>query len=335
MKEKFVSIIIPCRNEEETIEECIKSFLNQTYKNIEVIVVDDGSTDNSYQIARSFPVKVIRIEDRPYPYGPSHARNVGIKEARGDIIIFAEGDGKYAPNYVERAIEALDDPAVGGCLPGPRIPWTRMNNTVSRYQMLKWRAIHELIVSGKRPINGAFAFRREIFEKVGLYDETLTVGEDRDLVNRIKSAGYKLVYLNNVCWYHKEPDTLIKLVKRIWWEAVDGKRFRERWGLEPKGVKKAIRIIGSIATLLFPLYAILALSNVLWLIPLILVLFAGSALPIICDQELRLTFKLALKERNYKLATVIPLIRWVETNTRALEKLYTVLRNIKKRILRK
>jgi glycosyltransferase involved in cell wall biosynthesis len=328
MKEKLVSIIIPCYNEEETIGECIKSFLNQTYKKIEIIVVDDKSTDSSYQIARSFPVKVIRIEDRPCPSGPAHARNVGIKEAKGDIIIFAEGDGKYASNYVEKAVEALDNQQIGGCLPGPRVPWTCANNIVSRYQRLRWKAIHSLIVSGKRPIYGAFAFRREIFDRIGLYDETLTVGEDRDLANRIKSAGYKLVYLKDVCWYHKEPDTLIKLVKRIWWEAVDGKRFRERWGLEPKGVKKATRIIGSAVTLLFPLYTILAFSNMLWLIPLILVVFAGSILPIICDQELRLTFRLALKEKDYKLAIAIPLIRWVETNTRALEKLYTMLRNI-------
>ena len=344
-KEALISVVIPAYNEEETIEECIKSFLNQTYKNLEIIVVDDGSTDNTYHIATCYPVKVIRLNKN---YGPSHARNVGIKEARGDIIVFAEADAKYSPNYIETIIKPLTRKDIGGSIQYQRHPWSDEENILVRYWNTRFDAIRIITINGKRPVIGAWAFRKEIFEKIGLYDETLRCGEDVDLVNRLKRAGYKIAGITYAesesvlfraesyeiigipvkCWMlHKEPDTFKKLIKRIWWGAIKCKKFRERWGLEPKGFKKLFFIGRNISALLLPIYPVLALiHNVLWLLIFFGVFFAESMFPIIYDRELRLTFKLALKDRDYKLALAMPFICWVEIRTRALGIFYAMLK---------
>ena len=344
----LVSIVIPMYNNEETIAECIESLLNQTYRNLEIIVVDDGSTDDSYQIVKKYPIKVFRLETN---YGPSRARNFGIKIANGDIIIFVEADAKYSSNYVEIIIKPLNNTEIGGSIAGGRIVWSDKNNVLVRYWNTRFgEAIIAVTIEGLRPVIGAWAFRKEIFDKVGLYDETLKCGEDVDFVNRIKKAGYKIaaitysntsservlietesykvIAIPEKCYmFHKDPDTFIKLIKRTWWGAVNCKKFRERWGLEPKGFRKLFFIGRNILALLLPIYPLLALTySILWLLIFFGVFFAESVFPIIYDRELRLTFKLALENKDYKLALAMPVICWIEIRTRALGIFYAMLR---------
>jgi len=97
-----ISIVIPAYNEEKYIASTIECFLKMAYHPLEVIVVDDGSTDRTAEIARQFPVKVIRIEHS----GPAKAKNVGIKEAVGDLIVIHDAndmiiDDSYLTKIVE------------------------------------------------------------------------------------------------------------------------------------------------------------------------------------------------------------------------------------------
>lgn len=107
MKEEIkVSIIVPVYNAEKYIERCIKSLIGQTYKNIEIILINDGSEDKSLNILRNFEnidkrITLINQENS----GPSKARNLGIKKSTGDYIAFIDADDYVELNYIEKMIK--------------------------------------------------------------------------------------------------------------------------------------------------------------------------------------------------------------------------------------
>lgn len=104
-----VSIIIPVYNSEKYLEECINSLLNQTYKNIEIILINDGSTDSSYEICMKYKkydfIKIINQENQ----GVSAARNTGLKNATGEFIMFVDCDDYVANNIVEELLKNMSD----------------------------------------------------------------------------------------------------------------------------------------------------------------------------------------------------------------------------------
>lgn len=107
---KLVSVVIPAYNAENSIKDCLNAAIAQTYKNIEIIVIDDGSKDNTSNTCESFSekdgrIKVIRQENM----GPSVARNAGISVAKGDYIIFWDADDYPEVNLVESFVKAYED----------------------------------------------------------------------------------------------------------------------------------------------------------------------------------------------------------------------------------
>lgn len=201
---------------------------------------------------------------------------------------------------------------------------------VNEYFEKRIRSAYPLAKRGEKQVMGAWAFRRGVLEDVGLFDESLRVGEDRDLVERLKRKGYKLAVVFDNEWYHKEPKTLREFAKFHFWRSVEGRKFRERWGLEHRGFKKLLFIGRNISALLLPVYPVLALTHsIFWLLIFFGVFFAESVFPIIYDKELRLTFKLALEDKDYKLALAMPVICWVEIRARALGMFYAMLRGEK------
>lgn len=109
---KKISVIIPLYNEEKYIKECINSVINQTYKNIEIIVVDDKSTDNSLNELKSIKDKRIKIIELKENKGVSNARNIGIKEAKGDYICFLDSDDFWRRDKLKKQIKYIQDKAI-------------------------------------------------------------------------------------------------------------------------------------------------------------------------------------------------------------------------------
>ena len=98
----LISVIVPVYNGEQYITECIESILSQTYHNIEVIIIDDGSTDDTVRITRQYAagdkrIKLISQSNR----GPSCARNLGLENARGSYITFVDADDVVSTDYLE------------------------------------------------------------------------------------------------------------------------------------------------------------------------------------------------------------------------------------------
>jgi glycosyltransferase involved in cell wall biosynthesis len=179
----LVSVIIPCYNGETFLEETITSALVQTYQNVEVLVIDDGSTDGSSAIAQKFPVRYIRQVNR----GLTPTRNRGIRESRGTYIVFLDADDRLRPDAIETGLHAFaENPecamSVGDFLfvseDGSHLADSnKACLTESHYEALLRSNFIEMISS--------VLFRKSALEKVGGFDTSLRVAEDYDLYLRI------------------------------------------------------------------------------------------------------------------------------------------------------
>ena len=177
----FVSIIVPAYNEAKHIQECITSLKSQNYpkNSYEIIVVDNESTDNTAQIASNNEVKL--LEKQPGNVG--RMRNLGAKEARGEIVAFIDADCVVDPEWISRATELVShqENAVfgGGCLlpPNPTI--------VEKYWLL---GTPEAMLP-RDLIGASIVLRKNIFEEVGGFNEEITSGEDTELSKQAQNSG--------------------------------------------------------------------------------------------------------------------------------------------------
>ncbi|QBQ42228.1 glycosyltransferase family 2 protein [Sphingobacterium psychroaquaticum] len=178
----LVSVIIPAFNVEETIEECLISVANQAYSHIEVIVIDDGSSDATTSVVESFILTnkflkfSIFIQENQ---GPSKARNVGIEKARGEFVVFMDADDRVDPSYIVRCLEMFKrKPSLNLVYSGIR-NFGRENNAF----LFNAFEISSFLRANVIPI---FAMvRREQVMGVGGFDESLKNHEDWELWIRI------------------------------------------------------------------------------------------------------------------------------------------------------
>ena len=107
MKNSFISVIVPTYNRADLISETIESILNQTYKYFELIIVDDGSTDNTEEVIRKFKDSRIKYIKTDNWGGPARPRNTGIKKTKGEYIAFCDDDDIWLPKKLEKQIRVF------------------------------------------------------------------------------------------------------------------------------------------------------------------------------------------------------------------------------------
>ena len=103
----MVSIIMPTYNRAHILPRAIESVLNQSYQNFELIIIDDGSSDDTYRVMKSYKDQRIRYIRYTENYGQSHARNVGINMAKGEYIAFLDSDNEWIPSHLEARVNLL------------------------------------------------------------------------------------------------------------------------------------------------------------------------------------------------------------------------------------
>ena len=189
MIKPLVSVIIPTYNRAQYICNAIDSVLAQTYRNIEVIVVDDGSTDDTRCILSRYGPNIRYVFQNNA--GPSAARNNGITKARGRLIAFLDSDDIWLPEKLERQVQLIADSrdiglvncgyyaidASGKITTGPTI----MKNYKNKKLFLKEFMVHNILCAG---VSGSL-IKRDCFDKLGLFNEDLWAGEDWDMWLRI------------------------------------------------------------------------------------------------------------------------------------------------------
>jgi glycosyltransferase involved in cell wall biosynthesis len=277
-----VSIVIPAWNASETLAHCIKSFQHQLYQPFEIIIVNDGSTDNTADVVRSIssdnlPIRLISFDINR---GPAYSRNIGIKEAKGDIICFAESDGKYCLTYLKKCVKVFLDEKrkiySGG---GLRICW-RINNAWADFWNVIFEARWYLLKSGKIRPRGGWIFHRISLEEIGFYDESLREGEDVDLSLRLERNGYNSIWIPNIFFIHMEPQTFNAIWYRFFKSGKGTIPYRAKCGSLLKDSLLSCVLIG--ISILFPIN--------LFIIPLM----------IIANQESRIGWIRLLKKSKRK-----------------------------------
>ena len=189
----LVSTIIPVYNAEKFLAETIESVLAQTYSNIEFLVVNDGSTDRSGEIARSFGDKVRYIE-KPNG-GVSSARNLGISETKGELIAFLDADDLWAPTKIEKQVARFNELDRPGLVLSEAYYIDVNGNRTGENQLPDQKQLIEnILLLG--PETGLFAstgvVHRAVFEKVGGFDKQLSTSADGDFLCRATISGFDI-----------------------------------------------------------------------------------------------------------------------------------------------
>jgi glycosyltransferase involved in cell wall biosynthesis len=203
MSTPVFSVVIPAYNAPRTIESCVRSVLAQTRSDFELIVVDDGSTDDTADrvqaLASEDPrIELIRQENR----GTAGARNTGIARARGRYVSFLDNDDLWMPNYLEQMHRALEaDPSAGmaytdGWNLGDSNRKIRRLTSLEHYPPVSPTASDEEFLVSLIDINfitSSTTVRRHVLEEVGGFDPTIRGSDDWDLWLRIVTRGYRAV----------------------------------------------------------------------------------------------------------------------------------------------
>ena len=192
----LVSTIIPTYNRAHIIGEAVDSVLSQTYPNVEVIVVDDGSTDNTPEILRQYGDRIRVISQRNA--GPAVARNRGIKASTGEVIAFLDSDDIWLPAKLERQIALMNQAGdkVPCCLCNILMKWRDVEFASFDRAWLRpdisegiWMNVDEVLATRFVLFNQGAAVRREVLSKLGGFDESLRFMEDYDLPLRLALEG--------------------------------------------------------------------------------------------------------------------------------------------------
>lgn len=180
----FVSVIIPTYNRAAVLERAISSVLDQSFKDFELIVVDDGSTDSTSEVVSGFDgaLKVLRQPNR----GVSAARNLGIASSSGPLVAFLDSDDSWMPDKLAKQVASFTGYSAGFICHTDEV-WLRNGKTVSQKAIHRkqggtffQRALERCLISPSSVMIG-----RELLDKVGWFDENLRAAEDYDLWLRI------------------------------------------------------------------------------------------------------------------------------------------------------
>ncbi|MGH1392433.1 MAG: glycosyltransferase family 2 protein [Trichormus sp.] len=192
---KQVSIIIPCFNAEKWLAEAIDSCLQQTYSHLEIIVIDDGSTDNSLEIIKSYGDKIIW---RSYPNkGGNYARNRGFDLSQGEYIQYLDADDYILPEKIEQQVNCLE--ATGADV--VYSDWRHQHHLSDGSIFLDKIEISEAktdilaaLLANWWVALASLMYKRSAVQKIGGWDENLAAAQDRDFFLSVVMNGAKVAY---------------------------------------------------------------------------------------------------------------------------------------------
>jgi len=202
----FVSVVIPAYNEESQIARCLKSVIETGYPNLEIIVVDDNSTDSTVEVASKYPVQVIRRQLRG---GIAAARNDGVEAARGKIVAFVDSDCAVDKPWLDLLLSHYADSKIAGV---GGVIGTRDSSLIAKYRSFLGR---EEYADSPNPVCGTLcipggnsSYRTDVFHSIGGFDPAFARPrgyEELELGYRLTEGGYVLVgEPRAVVWHLRE-----------------------------------------------------------------------------------------------------------------------------------
>jgi glycosyltransferase involved in cell wall biosynthesis len=218
-KKYKISIIIPCRNEEKYIAKCLNSIIAQDYPidNLEVIVVDGMSEDKTTQIVENYrkkikSIKILKNQKKITPF----AYNIGINNARGDVIIIMGAHSTIEKNYISKSVKYLYEynvDNVGGLLvvlPGDKKILAESIALILSHPFGNGNANYRIGSKELKYVDTVFGgcYRREVFNKIGLFNEKLIRNQDLEFNLRLKRNGGEILLVPEIVSYYFARSTL-------------------------------------------------------------------------------------------------------------------------------
>ncbi len=234
-----VSVIVLVYNAEKTLRRCLDAILSQTYKDFELVMVNDCSTDSSRDILSSYKDKRIKIIDNEKNLGIAKSRNIGVKNSSGDLIFFTDSDCLPTLTWLESGVNDISNyDFITG--------WTLYENSYPSFR--------DRIVQGKDTFFTCnLGFRKRALDKVGGFDESFAMyGEDKDVCFRILAKGGKKTFCEKMIVIHlqnfRTPQGELKLYRNY----LCGKLLSQvKYGLE-QDVKYRIIRPDALINVIFP-----------------------------------------------------------------------------------
>lgn len=221
----FVSIIIPVYNEAKILEQSVTSLIRQDYERFEIIIVNDGSTDETADVAETLagyrsgkygPIRIVLI-DKPNG-GKASALNAGVQYSTADLVLCMDGDSQLAPETLRVSVRHFLDPSVGAVAGNVKV--LNRRRILSTLQALEYVEGLNLLRSAQSALGMVSiipgpigVFRKEAIAKAGWYSDD-TFAEDADLTLNLRLSGWKILYEPRAVSYTEAPESLHQLLKQ-------------------------------------------------------------------------------------------------------------------------
>jgi GT2 family glycosyltransferase len=227
-----VSVIVPAFNAHRTLDTCLQACQSQILPagtELEIILVDDGSTDGTQEVTQKRGVQLIQHQTRR---GAAAARNSGLKVAQGKIILFTDADCVPTENWVAEMIRPFHDLAIQGC---KGIYASHQPELVARFVQIEYEDKYDGL--RRQPMidfidTYSAGYRAEVLQAVGGFDETIHYVEDQELSFRLAAAGHKMVFQETAVVAHQHSNTLRRYFRKKvmigYWKAQIMRRYPDR-----------------------------------------------------------------------------------------------------------
>jgi glycosyltransferase involved in cell wall biosynthesis len=218
----LVSIIIPVKNGEKHLEKCISSLKNLTYPELEIIFINDGSTDNTGEILKKSNVKVVETEG----IGPSRARNLALNEAKGEFVAFTDSDCLVKGNWIDELLRGFTNEKIVGVGGDQLSPSDETDFGRNVQDFMKCIGMITGYIKAEKKLKKLkevkhnptcnVMYRKSILLELGGFCPGLWPGEDVELDWRITKKGYKLLFNPEAIVYHYRPESPKKYCKMMY-----------------------------------------------------------------------------------------------------------------------
>lgn len=223
----LVSVIITTKNEQDVIKRLLESLSRQVYKNIEIILVDNNSTDSTKKIAKGFTKKV-------YDFGPERSaqRNFGAGKAKGDYLIFLDADMRLSRKVIKECVEVMQKSKDIGAIVIPEI-----SESLTFWEKVKGFERSFYNEKGDPITDAARFFSRKAFMAGGGYDETITGPEDWDLPETLRELGFEIGKISARISHKERVSSPIALAKKKFYYGLRACKYLDKHHINHFGPK--------------------------------------------------------------------------------------------------